>query len=92
MTKFCITCKYCLPSEARPLDAEYSRCALERPISLVTGHLKSIADLPFCSGERALHGRCSYTANNWEAADHVMTEEEELLKGNTVFTQGEAHE
>ena len=92
MTKFCITCKYCLPSEARPLDSEYSRCGFERPISLVTGNLKPILDLPFCSGERVLHGRCSYTANNWEAADHVMTEEEELLKGNTVFTQGEAHE
>jgi len=92
MTKFCITCKYCLPSEARPLDSEYSRCGFERPISLVTGNLKPILDLPFCSGERALHGRCSYTANNWEAADHIMTEEEELLKGNTHSIQGEGHE
>jgi hypothetical protein len=36
--------------------------------------------------------RCSPLANFWEAADHVMTEEEELLEGNTVLPQGEAHE
>jgi len=85
MTKFCVNCKYCLPSEARPQDSEYSRCGFERPISYVTGRLKAVADLPFCSGERTLHSRCSPSAENWEAADHVMTpEEEELLKGNTL--------
>jgi hypothetical protein len=84
MTKFCVNCKYCLPSEARPLDPEYSRCGFEHPLSYVTGNLKPVGDLPFCSGERALNGRCSPLANYWEAADHVMTEEEELLKGNTL--------
>jgi hypothetical protein len=84
MTKFCVKCKYCLPSEARPLDPEYSRCGFEHPISYVTGLPKAVLDLPFCSGERALHGRCSPLANNWEAADHVMTEEEEkeLMEGD----------
>ena len=84
MTKFCINCKYCLPSETRPLDPEYSRCGFEHPISYVSGRLKPVADLPFCSGERTLHSRCSPLAVNWEAAEHVMTpeEEEELMKGN----------
>jgi hypothetical protein len=53
-------------------------------MSYVTGNLKPVLDLPFCSGERGLNGRCSPLANYWEAADHVMTEEEELLKGNPL--------
>jgi hypothetical protein len=84
MTKFCVNCKYCLPSEARPLDPEYSRCGFEHPLSYVTGNLKPVGDLPFCSGERALNGRCSPLANYWEAADITWSEEVELMKGNTL--------
>ena len=84
MTKLCVNCKHRLDSEAIPLDPEYSRCGFERPISYVTGRLKAVADLPFCSGERTLHSRCSPSAENWEAADHVMTPEEELLEGNPL--------
>jgi len=81
--KLCINCKYCLPSEVTK-DAEFSRCGFERPTSYVTGLLRPVLDLPFCSGERTLHSRCSPAANNWERADHVMTEEEEqeLMEGN----------
>ena len=82
--KLCINCKYRLDSEVLPNDQEYSRCGFERPISYVTGRLKAVADLPFCSGERTLHSRCSPSAENWEAADHVMTPEEELLEGNPL--------
>ena len=84
--KLCINCKYCLASEAIPLDPEYSRCGFERPISPVTGRLRTIPELPYCSLERSRSGRCTLEAINWERADHVMTEqeEEELLKGNIV--------
>jgi len=81
--KLCIHCKHCLPSEVLPKDPEYSRCGFERPISLVTGRLRSIPELPYCSSDRSRSGRCQLDAVNWEAADHVMTpeEEEELMKG-----------
>lgn len=82
--KLCITCKHRLDSEALPKDLEFSRCGFERPISLVTGHLRPIPDLPYCSADRNRLGRCSIDAINWEAADHVMTEEEELLKGSPL--------
>jgi hypothetical protein len=80
--KLCIHCKHCLPSEVLPKDPEYSRCGFERPISLVTGRLRSIPELPYCSSDRSRSGRCQLDAVNWEAADHVMTpeEEEEMLK------------
>jgi hypothetical protein len=80
--KLCIHCKHCLPSEVLPKDLEYSRCGFERPISLVTGRLRSIPELPYCSSDRSRSGRCQLDAVNWEAADHVMTpeEEEEMLK------------
>jgi len=80
--KLCIHCKHCLPSEVLPEDPEYSRCGFERPISLVTGRLRSIPELPYCSSDRSRSGRCQLDAVNWEAADHVMTpeEEEEMLK------------
>ena len=82
MSKLCINCKHCLPSEVLPKDPEYSRCGFERPISLVTGRLRSIPELPYCSSDRSRSGRCQLDAVNWEAADHVMTpeEEEEMLK------------
>jgi hypothetical protein len=80
--KLCIHCKHCLPSEVLPKDPEYSRCGFERPMSLVTGRLRSIPELPYCSSDRSRSGRCQLDAVNWEAADHVMTpeEEEEMLK------------
>jgi hypothetical protein len=81
--KLCINCKYRLDSEVLPTDPEYSRCGFERPISLVTGLLRSIPELPYCSSDRTRSGRCGLDASNFEAADHVMTpeEEEELMKG-----------
>ena len=80
--KLCINCKHCLPSEALPQDPEYSRCGFERPISPVTGRLRPIPDLPYCSTQRSRTGACQLDGVNWEAADHVMTpeEEEEMLK------------
>jgi hypothetical protein len=90
--KLCINCKHRLDSEALPKDLEFSRCGFERPISLVTGRLRSAVELPYCSIDRARTGRCQIDAINWEAAEDVMTEEEELLKGSPVFPQGEAHE
>ena len=91
--KLCINCKYRLDSEVLPNDQEYSRCGFERPISLVTGRLRSTPELPYCSSDRGRLGRCSIDATNWEAADHVMTpEEEELLKGNISIPKGAEHE
>ena len=84
MTKLCVNCKYCLPSEALPEDYEYSRCGFDRPSSPVTGRLRSIPELPYCSTDRTRGGRCTLEAINWVRADHVMTEEEELelMEGN----------
>jgi len=81
--KLCINCKHCLPSEVLPKDPEYSRCGFERPISLVTGRIRPTLELPYCSSDRTRSGRCQLDAVNWEAADHVMTpeEEEELMQG-----------
>jgi hypothetical protein len=85
MTKLCVNCKHCLSSEAIPLDPEYSRCGFERPVSLVTGRLRTVPELPFCSADRTRAGRCGQNGTNWEAADHVMTpeEEEQMLKEAT---------
>ena len=84
MTKLCVNCKHRLDSEAIPLDPEYSRCGFERPISPVTGRLRTIPELPYCSLERSRSGRCQLDGTNWERADHVMTpeEEQELLAGS----------
>jgi hypothetical protein len=71
-----------LPSEVLPKDPEYSRCGFERPISLVTGLKTNRETLTYAELDRRTTGRCTPLAVNWEAADHVMTEEEELLKGN----------
>ena len=80
--KLCINCKYRLDSEVLPNDQEYSRCGFERPISLVTGRLRSIPELPYCSTERLPSSRCKPAGEKWVAADDVMTaEEEELMKG-----------
>ena len=84
--KLCINCKHRLDSEVLPKDLEYSRCGFNRPSSPVTGLLRSIPELPYCSTERFRSGSCTLEAVNWEPADHVMTpeEEEELMKGNIV--------
>ena len=81
--KLCIQCKHILPGIAGKIN-ENSRCGFDRPTSLVTGLLADIEVLPFAELERRTTGRCSLLANNWEAADQVMTEEEELLKGNPL--------
>ena len=85
MTKLCVNCKHCLPSEVLPKDPEYSRCGFERPISLVTGLLRPIPELPYCSSDRTRSGRCQLDANNYDYAAHVMTpeEEEQMLKEAT---------
>jgi hypothetical protein len=82
--KLCINCKYCLASTALPDDYEYARCGFDRPSSPVTGLLRSIPELPYCSSDRSRSGRCTLEAINWERADHVMTEEveQELLAGS----------
>jgi hypothetical protein len=82
--KLCINCKHRLDSEALPADPEFSRCGFDRPISPVTGRLRPIRELPYCSISRIRTGACTSDGINWEAADHVMTEEEELLKGNPL--------
>jgi len=80
--KLCIQCKYLLPSLRGALD-DNSKCGFDHPISLITG-LKTNGDtLPYAELDRRTTGRCTPLATHWEAADHVMTEEEELLKGNT---------
>jgi hypothetical protein len=89
--KLCIQCKYLLPSLRGALD-DNSKCGFDHPISLITG-LKTNGDtLPYAELDRRTTGRCTPLATHWEAADHVMTEEEELLKGNIGLPQGEAHE
>ena len=89
--KLCITCKYLLPSLREALD-DNSRCGFEHPISLVTGLKTNRETLTYAELDRRTTGRCTPLANNWEAADHVMTEEEELLKGNTNLPKGAEHE
>jgi hypothetical protein len=81
--KLCIQCKHILPGIAGKIN-ENSRCGFDRPTSLVTGLLADIEVLPFAELERRTTGRCSLLATNWEADDQVMTEEEELLKGNPL--------
>ena len=80
--KLCKSCKHILPGLAGNID-ENSRCGFDRPTSLVTGLLYPTEALPFAELERRTTGRCSPLATFWEAADHVMTpeEEEELMKG-----------
>jgi len=79
--KLCIQCKYILPSLRDELD-DNARCGFEHPISLVTGLKTNRETLTYAELDRRTTGRCTPLANNWEAADHVMTEEDELLKGN----------
>jgi len=89
--KLCIQCKYILPSLRDELD-DNARCGFEHPISLVTGLKTNRDTLPYAELDRRTTGRCTPLATNWEAADHVMTEEEELLKGNVYLPKGAEHE
>ena len=81
--KLCIQCKYILPSLRDELD-DNARCGFEHPISLVTGLKTNRETLTYAELDRRTTGRCTPLANNWEAADHVMTEEEEkeLMEGD----------
>jgi len=81
--KLCIQCKYILPSLRDELD-DNARCGFEHPISLVTGLKTNRETLTYAELDRRTTGRCTPLANNWEAVDHVMTPEEELLKGNPL--------
>jgi len=81
--KLCIQCKYILPSLRDELD-DNARCGFEHPISLVTGLKTNKETLPYAELDRRTTGRCTQLAVNWVAADHVMTPEEELLKGNPL--------
>jgi hypothetical protein len=76
--KLCKNCKHVLPGLTGKID-ENSRCGYDRSVSLVTGLLREIDTLPFAELERRTTGRCSPLATYWEAADHVMTSEEEEL-------------
>ena len=89
--KLCLQCKYILPSLRDELD-DNARCGFEHPISLVTGLKTNRETLTYAELDRRTTGRCTPLANNWEAADHVMTEEEELLKGNVNLPKGAEHE
>jgi len=81
MTKLCIHCKHILPDSLGKIN-QTARCGYDRPISLVTGLLREPDTLPFAELERRPTGACSLSAVRWEAADHVMTpeEEEQMLK------------
>ena len=62
--KLCINCKHCIASDISTENPEYSKCTYERPISPVTGLLKAIKDLPYCSQERVLS--CGPEAKRFE--------------------------
>lgn len=86
MSNYCINCRYCVPSEAAPNDLELSRCSYEHPISLVTGQLKSISELPFCATERLSSSpeKCTFRGDHFESIlISFITKEEtqELLQG-----------
>ena len=84
--KLCKQCKHILPGLAGNID-ENSRCGFDRPTSLVTGLLYPTEALPFAELERRTTGRCTPLATNWQAAEHVMTleEEKELLAGDIRY-------
>ena len=79
--KLCKNCKYVIPSSSGKID-DNARCGQDLTISLVTGSFRERDTRPFAELERRNTGRCKPEAENWEAADHVMTpeEEEEMLK------------
>jgi hypothetical protein len=69
--KLCINCKHCIPSDISADNPEFSKCTYERPVSLVTGLLKPVKDLPYCSSERVLN--CGPDAKRFteKEASHV---------------------
>jgi hypothetical protein len=69
----CINCIYFVRSETT--HVEHSKCAYNRPKSLVSGELVPVESLPFCQLERRDTGRCGIAGDNF---DLDMTEEEEL--------------
>ena len=81
--KLCKNCKHLLPDSLGKIT-DLSRCGYERPISLVTGLYRELDTLPFAELDRRPTGRCKPSADLWEAAEHVMSEEEEkeLLSGS----------
>ena len=83
--KLCINCKHWLRSEAIPQDPDFSRCAYNRPISLVTGDLVPIDTLPYADHERRVSGRCGLLGVNYEESTpptYSVEEEAELLAGD----------
>ena len=82
MTKLCVNCKHAIfPTDHN--NREVSKCGANRPISLVTGLLAPVDNLPWCNINRLPNQPCKPSGELWEAAAHVMTpeEEEELMQG-----------
>jgi len=78
MTKLCVNCKHVV----FPIDhnnRELSRCGANRLLSLVTGLLAPVDSLPWCNVNRLPSQPCKIAGDLWQAADHVMTPEEEEL-------------
>ena len=83
--KLCIHCKHWLRSEAIPQDPEFSRCAYNRPISLVTGEFKPITSLPYAESARSSIGLCKPFGDHYEESTpptYSGEEEAELLAGD----------
>ena len=74
--KLCKNCKHLLPDSLGKIT-DLSRCGYQHPVSLVTGLLREQDTLPFAELERRSTGRCGLSAEHWEAAEHVMAEDEE---------------
>jgi hypothetical protein len=83
--KICINCTHWLRSEVAPHNTNLSRCAWDRPISLVTGDPVPIDALPYADHERRVSGRCGLLGTNYEFSTlPILTveEEAELLAGD----------
>ena len=78
MTKLCVNCKYVVLPKLHD-NNETARCGYKRSVSLVTGLLVPDDKLPYCAVQRLNHEPCKSFCAFWEAADHVMTPEEEDL-------------
>jgi hypothetical protein len=51
--KFCVNCKHIAIDEIVKHRLDLSYCGRNRTIDLVTGQMQRLADLPFCSTQRA---------------------------------------
>ena len=83
--KLCINCTHWLRSEVAPHNTNLSRCAWERPISLVTGDLVPIDALPYADHERKPSGRCTPLGEHYEEStppQFTLEETQELLAGD----------